>query len=73
MREDAIRENLMPKKEKDFYHEHIDVIVRENYISSDSDEEELANKIKEARLNTAKRTTTAQSRAGTSRTLGTGS
>lgn len=53
LRESAEAENLIPKKDTDFYHDHIDVIVRENYISSDSEEEELARKIKTARLRTA--------------------
>ena len=39
------------------------MIVRENYVSSDSEEEELANKIKAARLNTA-RMNTAKSKTG---------
>lgn len=56
-------EGLIPPKEKNFYRDHIDVILREDYISSDSDEEELASKIKTARLNTASRQ--AGSRQGT--------
>lgn len=65
MREEAEAENLVPKKEKKFYHEHLDVIVRENYISSDSEEEELARQVKQARMKTAERLTTSRSRVGT--------
>ena len=64
LREDAVGESLIPKKESDFYHDHIDVIMRENYVSSDSEEEELARRIKTARLNTARATTGREGTAG---------
>lgn len=57
LREKAEEDTLIPKKEPDFYRDHIDVIMRENYISSDSEEEELARKIKTARLNTTRANT----------------
>jgi hypothetical protein len=72
LRTKAEGESLIPKKEKNFYQDHIDVILRENYVSSDSEEEELASKIKAARINTAASASRAGGGGGGSRGQGAG-
>ena len=37
LRNDAAKEGLVDPKKRSFFHDHIDVIVREDYVNSDSE------------------------------------